>query len=284
MNLVIVTGLSGSGKTVALHALEDIGYFCIDNLPVGLMGALTDNLLAHDRLHRDRIALGIDARNAADDLAGLPAALQLLRDHGMAVKTLFLEADEPTLLQRFGETRRRHPLADGKRSLPQAIGHERDLLAFFRDSADIILDTSRTNLHELRTLTQERIAHTRNGLSLAFQSFGFKFGVPRDADLVFDARCLPNPHWHQHLRPLTGRDAAVQEFLREDERTERMFRHIADFVAAWQPCFEQEGRSFLTVSIGCTGGQHRSVYLVERLADHFSAGGQRPLVTHREMA
>ena len=283
MNLVIVTGLSGSGKTVALHALEDIGFYCIDNLPVGLMGALTDNLLTHGRLHRDQIALGIDARNAVDDLAEMPAALQRLRDHGVEVRTLFLEADEPTLLQRFSETRRRHPLADGKRSLAQAIKDERELLAFFRGSADIILDTSRTNLHQLRELTQARIARKQHGLSLAFQSFGFKYGVPRDADLVFDARCLPNPHWHRHLRPLTGRDEAVQDFLRSDERTEHMFRQIADFVATWQPCFEHEGRSYLTVAVGCTGGQHRSVYLVERLAEHFSAAGQSPLVTHREM-
>jgi len=284
MKLVIVTGLSGSGKTVALHALEDIGFYCIDNLPLGLMGALADNLLAHNVPHRDCVALGIDARNAAGDLAEMLASLQRLRDNGVEVRTLYLEADDNTLLQRFGETRRRHPLANGRRSLIQAIAAERELLSSFRQGADVVVDTSRTNLHQLRELTQVHIARAQRGLSLSFQSFGFKYGIPRDADLVFDARCLPNPHWDPQLRPLTGKDEAVQDFLRRDDRTEHMFRQIADFVSTWRPCFESEGRSYLTVAIGCTGGQHRSVYLVERLAAHFESEGDQPLVLHRELS
>lgn len=283
MKLVIVTGLSGSGKTVALHALEDIGFYCIDNLPLALIGALAEHLLTRSPPHPDHVALGIDARNAADDLSQLAALLQRLRDSGVEVQILYLEADDPTLLQRFGETRRRHPLANKHRSLAQAIAVERDLLSTFRESADAVVDTSRTNLHQLRELTQTRIARTRRGLSLSFVSFGFKYGIPRDADLVFDARCLPNPHWDRALRPLTGRDEAVQEFLRRDDRTEQMFRQIADFVSTWRPCFENEGRSYLTVAIGCTGGQHRSVYLAERLAAHFQVGDETPLIMHREL-
>lgn len=283
MNLVIVTGLSGSGKSVALHALEDIGFYCIDNLPIGLMEALTAELLSRGHPHRDRLALGIDARNAAPDLANLSDVLKRLREHGADVRVLFLEADDAVLLQRFGETRRRHPLATGSLTLADAIGIERQLLASFRQSADVVVDTSRTNLHQLRELTQVRIAGAHRGLSLSFQSFGFKYGMPRDADLVFDARCLPNPYWHAPLRMLTGMDEAVQEFLRQDDRTERMFRQIADFVSTWLPCFENEGRSYLTVAVGCTGGRHRSVYLVHRLASHFDEVGHPPLVLHREL-
>ena len=283
MKLVIVTGLSGSGKTVALHALEDNGFYCIDNLPVGLVEALTDDLLSHRLPHHDRVALGIDARNPALDLAGMPAIIDGLQRRGVDTRVIFLEADDAVLLQRFSETRRRHPLTTGGCTLDEAIDAERELLAPFRQAADFVVDTSRTNLHQLRELVEQRIAETGARLSISLQSFGYKHGTPRDADLLFDARCLPNPHWHQHLRPLSGRDAAVKEFLSADERTERFYRQIAQFVEEWLPGLAQDGRSYLTVGIGCTGGQHRSVYLVERLAARLRAEGYEPLVVHREL-
>jgi UPF0042 nucleotide-binding protein len=283
MKLVVVTGLSGSGKSVALHALEDTGFFCIDNLPVGLVEALTDELLSHRLPQHDRVALGIDARNPALDLAGMPQIIERVKDQGVDVRVLFLEADDPILLQRFSETRRRHPLAAGTRTLEQAIQAEHELLAPFRGVADFVLDTSRTNLHQLRELIRQRIAETAGKLSISLQSFGYKHGIPQDADLIFDARCLPNPHWHTHLRPLSGRDAPVQDFLTGEQRTERLYDQIAGFVDDWLPCLEQDARSYLTVAIGCTGGQHRSVYLVERLAEHLRALGHEPLVIHREL-
>ena len=283
MKLVIVTGLSGSGKSVALHALEDNGLYCIDNLPVGLVEALTNDLLSHRLPHHEQVALGIDARNPAVDLAGMPAIIERLKSHGVDVRVLFLEADDAVLLQRFSETRRRHPLATGKRTLAEAIAAEHELLAPFREVADFIVDTSPTHLHQLRELIQQRIANSGGTLSISLESFGYKHGIPRNADLLFDARCLPNPHWHTHLRPLTGKDEAVARFLAGDQRTERLFRQIADFVDQWLPCLEEEGRSYLTVGIGCTGGQHRSVYIVERLAAHFRTIGHEPLVMHREL-
>lgn len=284
MKLVIVTGLSGSGKSVALHALEDNGFYCIDNLPVRLTEALAEDLLAHPTPHRERVALGIDARTSAPDLGAIPAIVSHLREHGAEVRILFLEADDSVLLQRFSETRRRHPLATGGQALAQAIAAERELLAPFRQTADLVVDTTRSNLHQLRELIQERLAHVEHRLSLAFQSFGFKYGAPRDADLLFDARCLPNPYWHSELRSLTGKDREVGEFLAQDERTRCLLDQIGSFVTTWLPCFEREGRSYLTVGIGCTGGRHRSVYLVEQLAAQFRAAGHEPLVLHRELA
>lgn len=283
MKLVIVTGLSGSGKSVALHALEDTGFFCIDNLPVGLVEALTDELLSHRLPHHHRVALGIDARSPARDLAGMPGIIERVKGQGVGVRVLFLEADDRILLQRFSETRRRHPLATGTRTLEQAIQAEHELLAPFRQVADVVVDTSRTHLHQLRELIRQRIAETGGKLSISLQSFGYKHGIPQDADLIFDARCLPNPHWHAHLRPLTGRDSPVQDFLSGEQRTELLFSQIAGFLDHWLPCLEQEARSYLTVAIGCTGGQHRSVYMVERLAGHLRNLGHEPVVTHREL-
>ena len=283
MKLVIVTGLSGSGKSVALHSLEDSTFYCIDNLPVSLVGPLTEDLLADRLPHRERVALGVDARNTTADLALLLNILGQLEQHGTDVKVVFLEADDSVLLRRFSETRRRHPLATGDRALVQAIAAEHAILAPIREAADLVLDTSHTTLHQLRELIRTRIAGTSESLSLSFQSFGFKHGIPRDADLVFDARCLPNPYWHSELRAFTGKDAAVQAFLADEERTERLFQQIAQFVESWLPCLEREGRSYLSVSVGCTGGQHRSVYLVERLVSHFREHGREPVIMHREL-
>jgi UPF0042 nucleotide-binding protein len=283
MKFVIVTGLSGSGKSVALHALEDCGHLCIDNLPLDLMPALACNLLDHRSPNREQVAIGIDARSPALDLADIPGIVRDLTARGVSPQVLFLEADDAVLLRRFSETRRRHPLSGDNRPLSQAVADERALLANLRQNADLVVDTSRTNLHQLREHIQTVVARRESGLSLLLRSFGYKHGLPRDVDLLFDARCLSNPYWHKELRALSGKDPAVQEFLLADPRTERFYQQVNEFLATWIPCFEKEGRSYLTVGIGCTGGHHRSVFLVERLADQFRAAGRSPLVQHRDL-
>jgi len=284
MKFVIVTGLSGSGKSVALNTLEDLGYYCIDNLPSFLLESFAEALIGEHAARFKETAVGMDARNAPEDLRLVPPVVTRLRAAGIAAEIVFLEADDEVLVQRFSETRRRHPLTDADTSLADAIRRERELLAPLLSSADLRIDTSRTNLHELRELMRRRVAERPAGvLSLLFLSFGFKRGVPRDADLVFDARCLPNPHWEPALRPLTGRDPEVAAFLERDRRVPAYLDDIGGFLSAWLPCFRDEGRSYLTVAIGCTGGQHRSVYLVEQLARRFRGSEPRVLVSHREL-
>jgi len=284
MKFVIVTGLSGSGKSVALNTLEDLGYYCIDNLPSFLLESFAEALIGEHAARFKETAVGMDARNAPEDLRLVPPVVTRLRAAGIAAEIVFLEADDEVLVQRFSETRRRHPLTDADTSLADAIRRERELLAPLLSSADLRIDTSRTNLHELRELMRRRVAERPAGvLSLLFLSFGFKRGVPRDADLVFDARCLPNPHWEPALRPLTGRDPEVAAFLERDRRVPAYLDDISGFLSAWLPCFRDEGRSYLTVAIGCTGGQHRSVYLVEQLARRFRGSEPRVLVSHREL-
>jgi len=284
MKFVIVTGLSGSGKSVALNTLEDLGYYCIDNLPSFLLESFAEALIGEHAARFKETAVGMDARNAPEDLRLVPPVVTRLRAAGIAAEIVFLEADDEVLVQRFSETRRRHPLTDADTSLADAIRRERELLAPLLSSADLRIDTSRTNLHELRELMRRRVAERPAGvLSLLFLSFGFKRGVPRDADLVFDARCLPNPHWEPALRPLTGRDPEVAAFLERDPRVPAYLDQIGGFLAAWLPCFRDEGRAYLTVAIGCTGGQHRSVYLVEQLAGRFRGTEPRVLVSHREL-
>jgi UPF0042 nucleotide-binding protein len=281
---VVVTGLSGSGKSVALNTLEDLGYYCIDNLPSFLLESYADALISEPAARFAETAVGVDARNAPEDLLRVPPVVARLRDAGIAAEIVFLEADDEVLVQRFSETRRRHPLTDSDTSLADAIRRERELLAPLLSSADLNIDTTRTNLHELRDLMRRRVAERPAGvLSLLFLSFGFKRGVPRDADLVFDARCLPNPHWEPGLRPLTGRDPEVVAFLERDPRVPAYLDQVGGFLQAWLPCFRDEGRSYLTVAIGCTGGQHRSVYLVEQLARRFRGTEPRVLVSHREL-
>jgi UPF0042 nucleotide-binding protein len=214
----------------------------------------------------------------------VPPVVRRLREAGIAAEVVFLEADDDVLVQRFSETRRRHPLTNAETGLGQAIRREREMLEPFLSSADLRIDTTRTNLHDLRDLMRRRVAERPRGeMSILFESFGFKRGAPRDADLVFDARCLPNPHWQPHLRPLTGRDAEVAGFLERDPRVPDLLEDITRFLERWIPCFRDEGRSYLTVAVGCTGGQHRSVYLVERLAAHFRAREPRVLLIHREL-
>jgi len=284
MKFVIVTGLSGSGKSVALNTLEDLGYYCIDNLPTFLLESFADALIGEHAARFEETAVGMDARNSPEDLQLVPPVVARLRAAGIAAEIVFLEADDEVLVQRFSETRRRHPLTDADTSLADAIRRERELLAPLLSNAGLRIDTSRTTLHELRELMRRRVAERPAGvLSLLFLSFGFKRGVPRDADLVFDARCLPNPHWEPALRPLTGRDPEVAAFLERDPRVPAYLDQIGGFLAAWLPCFRDEGRAYLTVAIGCTGGQHRSVYLVEQLAGRFRGTEPRVLVSHREL-
>ena len=283
--VVLVTGLSGSGKSIALQVLEDVGYSCIDNLPVSLFETLARDITNDPDKARKLTAVGIDARNPGSELKRLPDLIKRLRDHGVDCEVVFLDAEDSVLMQRFSETRRRHPLTDADHDLDQAIQLERDTLEPLLDLARLKIDTTRTTLHELRELIRARVAERDHGeMSIMLQSFGFKHGVPRNADFVFDARCLPNPHWQPDLRPHTGRDRVVAEFLGRDLKVGSMLSDISDFLARWIPCFEAEGRSYLTIAIGCTGGQHRSVYLVEQLTGFFSAQGRTVIHTHRELS
>jgi UPF0042 nucleotide-binding protein len=284
MKLVIITGLSGSGKSTALHTLEDLGYYCIDNLPVFLLRTMGAEMAQSDDPAYELAAVGIDARNQARDLHRLPAMVDELRCQGIDCQIMFLEARDEVLLRRFSETRRKHPLTDPDRPLGEAIQLERELLEPLLGAADLCIDSSKINIHELRDLIRQRLIDSpAKGVSLLLESFGYKHGIPIEANFVYDARCLPNPHWDEALRPLTGRDQPVADFLGQNEKAQRLLNHISTFLEQWIPAFEKEGRCYLTVAIGCTGGQHRSVYLVEQLARHFQAQGQNILVRHREL-
>jgi UPF0042 nucleotide-binding protein len=284
MNLVIISGLSGSGKSIALHTLEDMGYYCIDNLPVGLLDALSQEFSGHNLGEVDKVAAGIDARNQPDQIGHFPAFLASCRERGIECRTLFLQADTRTLLQRFSETRRKHPLSGSDTTLADAIEMERRLLAPIAGEADLFIDTSRTNIHQLREMVRECIDSSQtSGLSLVIRSFGFKHGIPVDADIVFDARCLPNPHWEPGLRHQTGLDNDVIDFLEREPVVHDLCDDIHNFLVNWVPRYDKDNRSYLSVAIGCTGGQHRSVYLVEqisaRLGERFGAIVKR----HREL-
>lgn len=283
MHLVIVSGLSGSGKSTALHVLEDVGFNCIDNLPVSLLPAL----VAQIQIHKDdsqRFAIGIDVRNAWQDLNIFPMMIETLKEANLPFRVLFLDAQTGVLIQRFSETRRKHPLSDKHTNLEEAIIAEQALLEPIRDTADQILDTSHLNLHELRDLVKERVVGRHEStMAILFESFGFKHGVPVNADLVYDTRCLPNPHWKPHLRPLTGKDQEVIEFLEEQVAVEEMYTDIEHYLTRWLPRYQANNRSYITIAIGCTGGQHRSVYLSERLRHHFDQFYSDVQVRHRDI-
>jgi UPF0042 nucleotide-binding protein len=279
MQLVLITGLSGSGKSVALNALEDAGYYCVDNLPVTLLPELVAFLA---RAGYSRVALSIDVRSG-ESLDALPQHLSALRGAGTDVKVLFLEAKDDTLIQRFSETRRRHPLGDGRLTLPESIARERELLEQVADVSHHI-DTSELSPNALRNWVREFMQVPSAGLTLLFESFAYKYGVPLDTDMVFDVRCLPNPHYDPKLRPFTGRDEPVIEFCDNDPGVQKMLQDIRRFVEEWLPCFDRDSRSYLTVGIGCTGGRHRSVYLAEQLGGYFRARHGRVLVRHRELS
>ncbi len=278
MQLFLISGLSGSGKSVALKTLEDAGFYCVDNLPSELLPNLVDQLLPAGY---QNIAVSVDVRNA-HSVQVLPSTLLQLMQKELAVHVLFLDAQTETLVKRFSETRRLHPLNDGVRTLPECVRYERELLAEISNIGHHI-DTTELNANALRAWIKQFIKVDRARLTLLFESFGFKHGIPLDADLVFDARCLPNPFYTPELRPLTGNDAPVVEFLENIPAAQELFDDIRNFVERWLPCFVADNRSYLTVAIGCTGGQHRSVYLAEKLARHFERQ-QQALVRHRELA
>ena len=285
MKLVIVTGLSGSGKSVALHALEDLGYYCIDNLPVFLLEGFVSRLQGQGDDFYRLAAIGIDARNQSSGLKQAKKQVKMLRNKGLQCEIIFLEAQPDTLIRRFSETRRKHPLTGPNRPLAEAIELERQLLEPFLSDADLHIDTTHTNVHELRDIVRTRLGDPEGmTLSLLFQSFGFKHSVPADADFVFDVRCLPNPHWQTELRPLTGLDEKVIDFLEKNSSVNSMREDLVGFLENWIPRFEADGRSYVTVAVGCTGGQHRSVYMTEKLATHFRDKGRKVLTRHRELS
>jgi len=274
--LIIVTGLSGSGKSIALRALEDSGYYCIDNLPATMLPGLMEHLGAED--HK-LVAISIDSRSAA--LESLPDYISLLRAQHVDTRVLFLESNVETLVKRFSETRRKHPLSKDTTTLAESIAYERDLLASLGDLGHVI-DTSNLSANKLRGWVSDVVSIERTGLTLLFTSFGFKHGIPLDADFVFDVRCLPNPHYDVNLRDFTGQDVQIQQFMQSHAAVQEMLNDIRDYVEKWLPCFVQDNRGYLTVAVGCTGGQHRSVYLVEQLSAYFKAT-QKVLTRHREL-
>lgn len=285
MKLIVVSGLSGSGKTVALHMLEDLGYNCIDNLPMSLLERLVHDITSSGDPAYELTAVGIDARaHARGDIHSYHEHIQRVQQAGITCETLFLQTDDQIILKRYSETRRKHPLSSTALSLADAILLERELLNPIAAQADLIIDTSRTTIHQLRDIIRERVHGRDNLLSLQFESFGYKHGLPTDADFIFDVRCLPNPHWISDLRALTGKDKEVIEYLNRHEAVNQMFEDIKQFLDRWLPQFEADSRSYVTVAIGCTGGQHRSVYLAERLARHFRHHKWRILVRHNELA
>jgi UPF0042 nucleotide-binding protein len=284
MSMVIISGLSGSGKSVALHALEDLDFYCIDNLPVGMLTSLANEIHEQHLSRISNVAACIDARNRADQLARFPEILGQLRTSGIACKILFLQADNGTLLKRFSETRRKHPLSDNETSLADAITRERGLLEPIMDNADLFIDTSRTNVHQLRKLVMDSIGRRdASGFSLLLSSFGYKHGLPTDVDFVFDARCLPNPFWKPDLRSQTGLDKDVINYLEQQDVVNDYYTHLEDFLGRWIPMFKADNRSYLSIAIGCTGGQHRSVYLVDRLAKQIDKVYGDLVTRHREL-
>ncbi|MCP4001790.1 MAG: RNase adapter RapZ [Gammaproteobacteria bacterium] len=284
MRLIIVSGLSGSGKSVALDALEDMGFYCIDNIPVALLGGLINQPIeSRDALYKN-MAVGVDARNQATNLESLPDLLHSLKNQGVRYEIVFLHAEDQVLLKRYRETRRPHPLRTGNMSLLDAILKERELLGSITCSADLVIDTTNTSIYELRESLSNRIGtHEQAGLSIQIESFGFKHGIPFDADFVFDVRCLPNPYWEIKLRPLDGRDEAVQKFLAGHDITGIMYMDIINFLHNRIPEHLEHKRNYLTIAIGCTGGQHRSVYLVEKIVGELQKDYPNVIIRHNEL-
>ena len=284
MRLIIVSGLSGSGKSVALDVLEDLDYYCVDNIPAGLLPGFIEYTVRTSEATYQRTAVGLDVRNRPEDLAEVPELVHALRTSGIGCELLFLRADNETLLKRFSETRRRHPLSREGIALQEALDQEQRLLAPLANQADLTIDTSRLSVHELRELIRERVVARRDtGPALMFQSFAYRHGVPDDADFVFDARALPNPYWQPALRELTGRDEGVASFLDSQEEVARFLEDIRAFLERWLPSLVRSHRSYITIAVGCTGGQHRSVYLAEKLAAHFNGRFGQTLVRHRDL-
>jgi UPF0042 nucleotide-binding protein len=284
MRLVIVSGLSGSGKSVALNMLEDLGWYCIDNIPAGLLNDFISHTVRSAAAIYQRTAVGLDARNRPAELASLPDVVRDLRRSGIGCDVIYLHADGDILLRRYGETRRRHPLAREGLDLREAIAEERQLLEPVAYAADLVIDTSYTSVHELREIVRARVEQRREGrISLMFESFGYRHGIPGDADFVFDARILPNPYWDPQLQKFSGLDAPVVQYLESHPAVGQYLADIIQFLDRRLPDYERNNRHYLTVAVGCTGGQHRSVYLVERLAAHFAAEHREVTARHSSL-
>ena len=283
MKLTIISGRSGSGKSTVLHVLEDHGYYCIDNLPASLLISLANRITA-GAAEIPNVAVSIDARNSSTDLQQAPMMIKELKARKLLIEIIFLDANSQTLLQRFSESRRKHPLTTETLGLTEAIDQESELLESISIMASLSIDTSSMSQHQLRDTIKNRLFdNTQNSLALQFQSFGYKNGVPVDADIVYDVRCLPNPYWDTTLRSLTGLDSPVVSYLDSQEEVQEMSKDIAAYLLKWLPSFELNNRSYITVALGCTGGQHRSVYLCEKLSQEFSANYSNVQTRHREL-
>jgi UPF0042 nucleotide-binding protein len=284
MRLIIVSGLSGSGKSIAIHVLEDLGYYCVDNLPVALLKSVIEELTSNDDEPTKSLAVGIDARNQQESLESVPDLIEELKQQDIHAELLFLQSTDDVLLQRYSESRRRHPLAERGTALRAAIKRERELLSPVLNAADLVIDTSRTSIYELGDTIRERMdRRTAHNLSVLIESFGFKSGIPADADFVFDMRSLPNPYWTVELRGLTGLDEEVKKFLDAQAPFVSMFDDILGFLTRWIPQYHKVHRRYLTVAIGCTGGQHRSVYMTEKLAVALRESHDAILTRHNEL-
>lgn len=283
MHLIIVSGRSGSGKSTALAVLEDNGFYCIDNLPVSLLPDLAERTL-HAELSKPRVAVSIDARNVPSQLGRFPELLNQLKQQGIHCNVLYLDADETTLLKRFSETRRRHPLTDENRSLAEAINDEIQLLAHIADLADLRIDTTHLNLYQLRDTLQLRLLEQPSpDTSFLIESFGFKRGAPIDADIVFDIRCLPNPYWKLELREHSGLEQPVIDYLNEHADVNELYQDLLIYLEKWLPRLAASNRAYVTVAIGCTGGKHRSVYMVERLGQTLRRTLKNVQIRHRDL-
>ena len=283
MKLTIISGRSGSGKSTVLHILEDRGYYCIDNLPASLLPALADRI-SHGDTHLPNVAVSIDARNISADLQQAPEIISELQARELFTEIIFLDANSQTLLKRFSESRRKHPLSNESTDLREAIDIESALLESISMMANLVIDTSNMSLHQLRDLMKNRLLESsETNMALLFESFGFKNGVPVDADLVYDVRCLPNPYWDTALRSLTGLDADVAKFLDSQDEVQEMVDDIRAYLEKWLPRYESNNRSYITVAVGCTGGQHRSVYIGEKLKKYFSSKIKNVQIRHRDL-
>lgn len=282
--LIIVSGLSGAGKTVVLNTLEDLSYYAIDNLPVSLLNTLIEQFSEEENTLAKQIAIGIDARNNHDDFSSLPETIMSLRTRNISTELIFIEADDDVLTKRFSETRRKHPLSSDSVSLAGAIKQERKIIGTLTEAADLCIDTSHMQLHELRDIVHKRIAQRGKAtVSLQFMSFGYKNGIPKDADFVFDLRCLPNPYWNKTLRQYSGKDQPVIDFLSTQNSVEQMLDDLEHFLERWISQFEADNRSYLSIAFGCTGGHHRSVFITEQLAAKFKDAGKQVIIRHRDL-
>ncbi len=284
MKLLVVSGLSGSGKSSALDMLEDLGFYCVDNIPTPILGTLVGQLAELEDGKFERVAIGLDTRPKPDDIKEVVGLIRDRRERGDTCEVLYLQASTQVLLKRYSETRRKHPLSSHGMGLGEAIDFERQLLAPLCDLADLVIDTTRMSIHDLRRSIRDRLDERGSDrLSILFRSFGFKHGIPGDADFVFDARTLPNPYWETSLRSQSGRDAPVIEFLEGHEDVARYVADVRSFLERWIPEFRKANRSYLTIAIGCTGGQHRTVYVAEQLGRLFRDDELRVLVRHSEL-